>query len=231
MSGHIYVTGDTHQSVDIHKLSATAFQKQKLLDWCDYVIICGDFGCIWDGGNQDRHWLDWHGSKHYTTLFIDGNHENHPLLNAYPVTSWLGGKVHMIRPNVIHLMRGQVYNIAGKSIFTIGGASSHDIEYRIPGRSWWYEEMPSADEYDEALSNLDRVGWQVDYVVTHCAPDSIQNQLADWYQHDKLTNFLETVKQDLTFDKWFFGHYHYDCSPLAFNKKFYCLYNTIQKEI
>ena len=28
---------------------------------------------------------------------------------------------------MIHLMRGQIFEIDGKSIFTFGGASSHDI--------------------------------------------------------------------------------------------------------
>jgi hypothetical protein len=48
-------------------------------------------------------------------------------LNAYPVEEWHGGKVHKIRPSVIHLMRGQVYELQGKKFFTFGGAQSHDI--------------------------------------------------------------------------------------------------------
>ena len=68
--------------------------------------------------------------------------------------------------------------------------------------------MPTDAEYDEALESLGHAGWKVNFVFTHCAPDSIQSQLADWYEHDKLTNFLEIVRQDLMYDCWFFGHYH-----------------------
>ena len=84
-----------------------------------------------------------------------------------------------IRPSVLHLMRGQLYEICGKKIFTMGGASSHDIRdgilepddpnyerklrqlnaagalYRINHRSWWKKELPSEDEYLTAREALD----------------------------------------------------------------------------
>ena len=60
------------------------------------------------------------------------------------------------------------------------------------------------------MKNLDKNDWNVDLVITHCAPDSIQRELACWYEHDKLTNFPEVVRKDLTFKKWYFGHYHMD---------------------
>ena len=83
----------------------------------------------------------------------------------------------------------------------MGGASSHDIQdgvlepdapdflwrfqwlnaqgaaFRVNHRSWWREELPSESEYAEARANLDRAGWTVDYLLTHCGPTSIQNDL------------------------------------------------------
>ena len=50
------------------------------------------------------------------------------MLSAYPITEWNGGKVHKIADNIIHLMRGQVFDIDGIRFFTMGGASSHDID-------------------------------------------------------------------------------------------------------
>lgn len=73
---------------------------------------------------------------------MDGNHENFDLINEYPVEEWCGGKVHIIRcdkegkPKIIHLMRGQVFEIEGKKIFTVGGAYSIDKYMRTPHRSW-----------------------------------------------------------------------------------------------
>lgn len=43
----------------------------------DYVIICGDFGGVWDGSKREKYWLDWLEDKPFTTLFVSGNHENY----------------------------------------------------------------------------------------------------------------------------------------------------------
>lgn len=207
----IWVTGDTHIPIDIHKLDSGKFPEQKKMTKKDYVIICGDFGGIWNGSKEEKFWLDWLENKPFTTLFIDGNHENFDMLkNDYSIENCQGGKVQHIMPTVYHLMRGQVFNIDNIKIFTMGGASSHDKIYRTENKTWWADELPSDEEYEEALKNLKQNNWNVDLVITHCAPDSIQNELANWYEHDKLTNFLEVVRKDLTFKKWYFGHYHTD---------------------
>lgn len=220
----IYITGDTHIPIDIGKLTTKRFPEQKHLTKNDYLIICGDFGGIWDGSNQDRYWLDWLENKKFTTLFVDGNHENFDLLSKYPVENWNGGKVQKIRNSVIHLMRGQIYNIDGRSFFTMGGASSHDKEYRAESKSWWSSELPSNEEYEESQRNLDLHNNSVDYIITHCAPDSIQKQIAWWYEHDKLTNFLESVKSTVEYKMWFFGHYHLDG---ALDNKHFVVYEDI----
>lgn len=67
---------------------------------------------------------------------------------------WNGGRVHEVMPHVLHLMRGQVFDIDGLSIFTMGGASSHDREWRTEGESWWPEELPSDAERTESLPAL-----------------------------------------------------------------------------
>lgn len=123
----IFITGDIHS--DPTRLSSHSFIEQKELDKNDFVIIAGDFGLIWDTkeSSYEKKWLDWLDKKKFTTLFIDGNHENFDRLNAMPVSDWHGGKVHKIRDSVIHLMRGEIYNINNKTIFAFGGAPSHDI--------------------------------------------------------------------------------------------------------
>lgn len=206
----IWITGDTHIPIDIRKLSMENFPEQKQMTKDDYLIICGDFGGVWDNSAEEKYWLKWLNEKSFTTLFIDGNHENFDMLNAYNEIEYFGGKAHQIMPSIYHLMRGQVFEIDGIKIFTMGGASSHDKEHRTEGKSWWTEELPSNEEYEEAIKNLNKFNWNVDLVVTHCAPDSIQRELANWYEHDKLTNFLEVIRQDLNFTDWYFGHYHTD---------------------
>lgn len=230
----IYVTGDTHG--DFTRFNTRNFPEQKEMTKDDYVIILGDFGGVWDWKGESRaeeHELKMLQDRSFTTLFIDGNHENHKRLNAFPIKEWNGGLVHEIRPSVLHLMRGQVFKIEGKSIFTFGGASSHDIDggllnpadplfddkrkklnrgtlpYRIIGRSWWAEELPSKVEMGTGLENLEKAGWKVDYVLTHCASTSTQALLSHgWYKNDMLTDYLEEIRSKLNYKKWLFGHYH-----------------------
>lgn len=224
----IYITGDTHGDLDLYKLNSKFFREGKKLTKNDYLIVCGDFACCWDNGDFDKYIQDWYNDKPWTTLFVDGNHENHDLLDKYPVVEWNGGKVHMISDSIIHLMRGQVYTIEGKKFFTFGGARSHDMWCRKEGRDWWAREMPSDEEYEEGFRNLEASNYEVDYVITHCAPDQVQNSLFQWrhYEHDKLTNYLEIVRKDLTFKGWYFGHYHDDAD---IDEKYHCLYSKVIK--
>ena len=68
------------------------------------MIILGDFGVIWDRkeSEEEKYNLDILANRSYTTLFIDGNHENHDRLASFPVKEWHGGMVHEIRTNILH---------------------------------------------------------------------------------------------------------------------------------
>ncbi|MCW8813799.1 MAG: metallophosphoesterase [Ignavibacteriaceae bacterium] len=113
----IFITGDTDGEIDIRKFNSRKFSEQKNLTKSDFVIVAGDFGLLWDGSNECNYWLNWLSAKNFTTLFIDGNHENFEILNSYPVITWNGGKAHQITNSVIHLMRGQVFVIEGYNFY------------------------------------------------------------------------------------------------------------------
>lgn len=230
----IFITGDTHGDEDFHKLNNKRFPIQKELSKDDYIIIAGDFGVIWNStssellSRQDKYLLNWYNQKNYTTLWIDGNHENHCVLNQFPIEIWNGGKIHKISDSVIHLMRGQVYNINEKTFFTMGGADSVDKYLRVENVSWWLEEMPSYEEYQEAMNNLEKVNFKVDYVITHCCGTQLLPRIYDT-QHsrtDELTQFLWHLEKDfgLQFKHWYFGHHHRD---IEIDDKHTCLYNNI----
>lgn len=230
----IYITGDCHRNFE--RFNTRNFPEQKEMTKDDYVLICGDFGGIWnkDTENKEETWLlDWLDCKTFTTLFVDGNHENFDRLYAYPVEEWHGGKIHKIRPSVLHLMRGQVFKIGEKKIFTFGGASSHDIDggilesddpdfkkkkrkldkgwvpYRINHLSWWEQELPSAEEMNEGYKNLLDNDNTVDFIVSHCcASGTLASFSNGTYKEDILTEYFEEIRQKVKFKKWFFGHYH-----------------------
>ena len=187
----------------------------------DILIVNGDFGIgFWNG----RYWseetfFDWISEQEYTVLFVDGNHENFNKLNDYPVELWNGGRVHKIRHNLIHLMRGEVYNIDGISVFAFGGGYSIDKYRRQENVSWWRQEMPSEEEYKNAEKNLQKVDYQVDYIITHTAPSesvyylSVMQSLAvnkNVVEEQPLNTFLDHIRQQVTYKHWYFGHFHID---------------------
>lgn len=206
----IYLTGDTHGPIDIRRLNTTNWPEQKALTAEDYLLITGDFGCIWDGGKEDTFWLDWLAKKPYTICFVCGNHENFDLLEQYPIKSWNGGMVHEIRPNVFHLMRGQVFNLEGQRFFTLGGASSIDKHRRAPGVSWWPQELPSLEELAMARQTLDDLNWEVDVVLTHTASHRMMQLMNCFREDEAINHFLEELEDRLTYQVWYFGHFHRD---------------------
>lgn len=214
----IWITGDIHGSYDIRKLSSERWPEGRSLGDDDFLIICGDFGMPWTGSNDEKHWLGWLNEKPWTTLYVDGNHECYPYLEDLPVTRRWGGDVQRYPdyPSVFRLMRGQVFELQGLTFFTMGGASSHDKEYRVEGESWWVEELPSLAEYETAERNLDTCGWKVDYVVSHCCSSRMLSRaLAAGggprrAVYDGLSDWFNELEEKLEFKRWFFGHCHGD---------------------
>ena len=227
----IYITGDCHS--DFTRFSMDNFPIQTEMTKDDYVIICGDFGGVWTFENeseQEKYGLDWLNKKNFTTLFVDGNHENFTRLYNYPEKKWHGGKVHKIRDSVLHLMRGEIFEIDNKKIFAFGGASSHDIQdgilnlneeekiynfrkrgayFRIRNFSWWDLELPTNEEMENGIKNLEKVNYKVDYIITHCCPTSIQTLIGgSGFKRDILTEYLQQISEKCKFKKWYFGHYH-----------------------
>lgn len=227
----VFVTGDLHGNFE--RFKPKYFPEQARMTKQDTMICAGDFGGVWFGDSRDDETLDLLERLPFTLAFVCGNHENYDALARYPVAEWHGGKVHRIRPHVLHLMRGQIFELEGCRFFTMGGAKSHDIEdgilepdapdfdrrltllqrkprarYRINHISWWAQELPYDEEYDQARRSLDAVGWQVDYIITHCAPTSIALMGSRHNEADRLTDFLQEVQERAKYHYWLFGHYH-----------------------
>ena len=202
----IYATGDCHGN--FRRFQPEYFPEQAGMTKNDMVIIAGDFGGVWFGDSRDDETLDWLERLPFTLVFVCGNHENYDALERYPVDDWHCGKVHRIRPHILHLMRGQIFELESYRFFTMGGAKSHDTNHRINHISWWRQELPSDEEYIEALQNLERYNWQVDYIITHCAPTSIALAGSRHNEADRLTDFLQEVRERATYHYWLFGHYH-----------------------
>ncbi len=241
-----YITGDAHS--DFSRFTEENFPIQSEMTKDDYIIICGDFGGVWtfeEESRREKEALDWLNNKNFTTLFVDGNHENYTRLYDYPIEEWKGGKVHKIRDSVLHLMRGEIFDIDNKKIFAFGGAKSHDIQdgilnldeeekiyeyrkrgayFRIRDFSWWDLELPTNQEMENGIENLEKINYKVDYIISHCCPTSIQSLINSTYKRDILTDYLQQISEKCTFKRWYFGHYH-DYKQV--NSQFTLLYENI----
>lgn len=273
----LFITGDTHGAEScgydsrdgyVSRLNMRNFPQQKYLTKDDYVVICGDFGGVFDTDRRyfresesEKHHLDWLDSRNFTTLFVPGNHENYDRLrgntnefglhgwlfekmdeenreafrNGYPQKTWHGGIVRVIRPSVLMLESG-VFDLSGFRCFVYGGAASHDISggildpgdyqtekqyrqayqrmaekgepFRVRGLTFWDQEIPGNKEEHFARTALDAVHWKVDLVFTHQCPSSLLKEIDESPEPDRVSQYLELLKGNLTFSQWYFGHHH-----------------------
>lgn len=209
----IYITGDTHGNIDFLKLKLLGMAHPELTK-NDYVIVAGDFGGVWSPKTMDKDLRPFQ-ELPYTVLFVDGNHENFDIIDSFPVEIWHGGKVHFIRPDIIHLMRGQVFEIEGKTFFTFGGGTSIDKMFREEGTSWWPQEIPNEEEIAEGMANLKRYNNTVDFIITHSIDEeslgtpplrgSVYKMKA--YEDNRILSQFEKI---VNYRHWYFGHYHMD---------------------
>ena len=240
----IWLTGDTHCGADMRKLESKYYLEQQGVSFAqgDYLIILGDFGFPFlisdveeyerSGGTAGKYsrYMQWFSKQPYTVLFVDGNHENHDWWSRQEVTEMYGGRVqvHPHAPNVVHLMRGEIYTIEGKKFFAFGGAYSIDKQWRIEGTSWWREEEASLDEIKNALDNLEREGNRVDHILTHTMPmglidGMVQNGMRAF--PCRTAEFLDTVLERVEYGSWYCGHFHVDTD--LEEKRLHILYNRI----
>ncbi len=205
----IYVTGDIHG--DRKRLSKYKLRKLKE---GDTLIICGDFGFLWDNTAAEQKYLISLGKRKYNICFVDGTHENFELLNNYEVSQWNGGKVHKIHGNLYHLMRGQVYEIDRRKVFTMGGGESSDIDIRRDVNAWSKDELPTQEELLEGAENLEVAGYNIDIIVTHEPPLKVKNFLnindPAEFRVSALNAYFEELSSNCRFRKWYFGSLHMD---------------------
>ena len=252
----IYVTGDCH--ADFSKFKTRNFPEQKELSHKDFVIICGDFG-IWDNCAEEKYRLNWLNKKPFTTLFVDGNHENFDRLysNEFEIVRFHGGKAHKIRDNIYHLMRGHMFNICGKKIFAFGGAASHDIKdgilepndykdtrslikdynnktlqgklCRINHISWWKEEIPSDEEMAFGLQTLKKHNFKVDYVITHCCPQEVASYISYGFYKPDKLTSYFNKVDEKLDFNTWFFGHYHRDETIYFGNKYVMLYNKIMR--
>ena len=202
----IYLTGDTHG--DLERFRS---KESKKIKKGDILLVCGDFGFLWDGSKQEEKNLRWLGKQKYTIAFVEGTHDNLDRIWSYPQEEWNGGQIHRISGNLIYLKRGELYQMEGKTVFAFGGGESMDAELRREGETWWPREMPSQEEIAKGEETLAQHGNQVDLIVTHECSGRLYRFL--YPQRDRsslLGAFFDRISDNCQYGLWAFGACHLD---------------------
>lgn len=214
----VWITGDMHGDYDRFKdKSARKIKKG------DFLIVCGDFGFVWDNSKAELKFRQKIASGRFTTLFIEGINENFEILNSFPDTDFCGGKAKKLGEKLYMLKMGEVYSICEKTFFCFGRGDITDADE--------YSASAFADETDLefSLENLKRFNNKVDYCLTHDAPSSVKQFLGiDSGGH--ISSMLDRIMHSIDYGKWFFAKYHTD-KQISFKmcsvfKKVHPLYDT-----
>lgn len=219
----ICVTGDLHG--DLTRFKAPQLKK---LRRGDALIICGDFGCIWDGSKKERRTLKKLGKKKYNILFVEGTHENYELLEQYPVEEWCGGKTRLISGNLRQLMRGQLYEIANKRIFSFGGGQSDEnTSYLEPDdEKLWIKEIPTEEELSEGIENLKANGGRADIIITYEPPARLDEFIdIGKTNRNHVNTYLDKLLDNAEFDMWYFGKRHIN---KLIPPRYQCLFDAVE---
>ena len=134
---------------------------------------------------------------------VDGNHENFDYLYSFPEEELYGGMVHRITENLVHLERGYIYTIQGKTFFTFGGCVS-GAKWKPLGL-WYPEEAPTEEELARAYENLRASGNKVDYILTHKYETGVGKT-----QTPPLRELCSYINENVEFKHWYAGHWHTD---------------------
>lgn len=213
----IYITGDTHRNFD--RIEYFCGKAKTATE--DILIILGDAGINFFGGERDEMLKLYLASLPITLFCIHGNHEMRPWhvedCSAY---MFHDGIVYGQKrfPNLHFAKDGEVYDFAGHQCLVIGGAYSVDKQYRLERNLKWFDdEQPDDTIKLHVLRKIDE-NPQIDIVLSHTCPQKYVPtemflRMVDQSTVDKSTEqFLDRVEESVKYQKWYCGHWHTDKS-------------------
>lgn len=189
-------------------MTTKKFPIQKELTKDDVVIVLGDWGAIWYGDKRDNYLLKWWNKKPWTTFIVTGNHENYDVIEKLPTTTKFDGEVYRAADSVFIAKFGNIYNIGGYDCLCIGGAESHDKQFRKEGISWWRQEAITEQDYLYALDNIKKSSYNVDYVFSHTPGILALHMLG--YPPTKSDQYVTRLLANVNYTCHYCGHMHID---------------------
>lgn len=212
----LFITGDTHGRFD--KIEYLCRKENTSTD--DICIILGDVGINFYLNDTDAIKKRRLAKLPITLFCVHGNHEERPYnISSYEICNFMGAEAYYetAYPNLIFAKDGEIYNINGKTMMSIGGAYSVDKFYRLSqGMAWFPSEQPDENIKHHVETNLTKSDWHIDYILSHTTPFSCEPTWAFIEGIDQSTvdnsteKWLDAIHAKLSFSYWFAGHFHVD---------------------
>ena len=210
----VYFTGDIHSSFDaVFKIVEKVRPNER-----DVVVLLGDVGANYYGGERDAALKRLFGFMSPTFLCVHGNHEMRPAnVDGYVEKKWRGGKVWFQPqyPNLLFAKDGEIYSVNGIKYLVIGGAYSVDKFYRLKrGLGWWADEQPSDDTKQRVEQQVAKK--KFDIILSHTCPfkyEPIEMFISHIDQKtvdDSTERWLDKIEESAEYKAWFCGHWHTD---------------------
>lgn len=177
------------------------------------IVILGDFGVGFDNtlSNTYKHMEKRLENADIMIYALRGNHDD---------PKYFANEEEYSYPRLRFMEDYKIYELAGRKILPIGGANSTDIVSRKKNNEEWARKGKSRREWWEGESvkekELSELPGKVDIIISHTCPISfepIATRLDDTpvEQYEKILkerNYLESVKSEVNFDLWMYGHFH-----------------------
>lgn len=196
---NILLAGDTHGNfMNLEMLVDLAQAKS-----CEQIFVLGDFG-YFPNFQSYKIMIDKISNKLVNSsivlFFLAGNHEDWFSLRLMTERN----KFHEINPNIFYSPTGNVFEINGTRIMTVGGAYSIDKKYRTFGVDWFPDEELTILDYNYCSDQ-----GEVDILLTHDCPESIHiPNLLPIPEAMKNREVLDNIYKEAKPKKLFHGHYH-----------------------
>ena len=188
-------------------MKGPAYQKLKE---GDTLIVCGDFGFLWEGTEEEKEALKSLEEKPYTILFVDGSHENFDLLEGYPVVEYAGGSTHQLASNVYHLIGGTFLPLRKRPSLSLEEERARKSSFISRRKKWWPREMPTIQEMENGVRRLYQVDLKVDYILTHDPAPKTRVTYSVDRTKTRVGSFFEEIVREVKYDRWFYGAEHVD---------------------
>lgn len=219
------ITGDTHGSLQrFENLNYTEPNKIG-------IIILGDASFNFYLNKKDTKMKEYAKLLGYNFYCVRGNHEARPENIPNMKLIWdkeVLGPIYCEEefPNIHYFLDGAEYKINDLRTLVIGGAYSVDKEYRLkraglserennPKATGWFSNEMLTEYEQDCIYNAYK-NQNFDLILTHTCPVSWEPTdlflpMIDQNKVNKsMENFLEKMRQCITFKYWFMGHYHDD---------------------